>query len=183
MMALPSRLIVCASLCVLINPAFVCYGQGPRGLDAVHFFHFDGQPAPSRGLRLLLDHQVTWDDAGQDFLNPSGLHLRFEKIGELATPGGRVATRYRVLAPGAPDNKVFAFQSWPVDKEVSVDPTDLYVNGQGLVMVHRPKPEQESSFKAPGDEFEITPATETAEPIRYMLSSKDGQLLIFGTLV
>jgi hypothetical protein len=183
MMALPSRRIVCLSLCVLLNPAFFCNGQDSRRSDAIHFFHFDGQQPPSKELRLLLQHEVMWDDSGQDFLNPSGLHLVFEKIGEQATPDGRVASRFRVSAPGAPEDKVFALETWPVDKEVIVDPTDIYLNGQGLLMIHRPKPEQELSFKAPGDEFEIAPAAQSAEPIRYLLSSKDGQLMIFGTLV
>jgi len=183
MMALPSRLIVCISVCVLLQSPFFCYGQDFRGSDTLHFFHFDGQPAPTSDLRLLLERQVSWDDAGQNSLNPSGLHLRFEKIDEQTTPGGRVAARYRVLAPGAPENKVYAIDSWPVDKNVSADPRDFYVNGQGLLMIHRPKPEQESSFNAAGDEFEIAPVTESAEPIRFLLSSKDGQLMVFGTLV
>jgi hypothetical protein len=70
-----------------------------------------------------------------------------------------------------------------VDKNVSADPRDIYVNGQGLLMIHRPKPEQDSSFKAADDELEITPVTETAEPIRFVLTSKDGQLRVFATLV
>jgi hypothetical protein len=49
-------------------------------------------------------------------------------------------------------------------------------------MIHRPKPE-DARLKAPEDELEITAVTENAEPIRFRLSSKDGQLQIFGTLV
>ena len=183
MMALPSRLIVYLSVCVLLQLPFFCYEQDSRGSDALHFFHFDGQPSPTSDLRLLLERQVSWDDAGPGFFNPSGLRLSFEKIDEQTTPGGRVAARYRVFAPGAPENKVYAIDSWPVDKNVSADPRDIYVNGQGLLMIHRPKPEQESSFNAADDEFEIAPVTESAEPIRYLLTSKDGQLLVFGTLV
>jgi hypothetical protein len=183
MMALPSRLIVCLSVCVLFRSPFFCYGQDFRRSDALHFFRFEGQLTPPSALRDLLERQVSWDDAGQNFLNPSGLRLSFEKIDEETTPGGRVATRYRVLAPGAPENKVYAFDSWPVDKNVSADPRDIYVNGQGLLMIHRPTPEQELSFNAAGDEIEIAPVTERAEPIRFLLTSKDGQLLVFGTLV
>ena len=183
MMALPSRLIVCLSVYVLFLVAFFCYGQDSRSSDTLHFFHFGGPPSPTPELRVILERQVSWDAAGQNFLNPSGLRLSFEKIDEQTTPGGRVAARYRVFAPGAPENKVFAFETWPVDKEVSTDPRDIYVNGQGLLMIHRPKPEQESSFKAADDEVEITPVTESAEPIRFLLTSKDGQLLVFGTLV
>jgi hypothetical protein len=183
MMALPSRLIVCLSVCVLFRSPFFCYGQDSRRSDAVHFFRFVGQPSPASELRVLLERQISWDDQGQDLQNPSGLRLRFEKIDEQTTPGGRVAARYRVFAPGAPENKVFAFESWPVDKKVSADPRDIYANGQGLLMIHRPKPAQESSFNAADDEFEIAPVTETAEPIRFVLTSKDGQLRVFGTLV
>jgi len=183
MMALPSRLIVCLSVLVSFQSPFLCYGQDSRKSDAVHYFRFYGQPFPASDLRVLLERQILWDDTGQNFLNPSGLQLSFEKIDEQTTPGGRVAARYRVLVPGAPENKVFAFESWPVGKKVSADSRDIYVNGQGLLMIHRPKPEQESSFNAGDDELEIAPVTETAEPIRFVLTSKDGQLRVFGTLV
>lgn len=131
----------------------------------------------------MLDSQFLWDDAGQDFLNPSGVQLRFVKIDEQPTQGGRVAVRYRVFASGAPENKIFGLESWPVGKDGVFDPRDIYANMQGLLMIHRPKPEQYTSFKAPEDELEITAVTDNAEPIRFQLSSKDGQLQIFGTLV
>jgi len=116
-------------------------------------------------------------------LNSAGLRLRFELIDEQATPGGRLAERYRVFVEGAPENKVFAFESWPVDKPLSVDPRNIYVNAQGLLMTHRPKPEQEMSLKAPDEEFVLLLMAGSAEPLRSLLSSMDGQLKIFGTLV
>jgi hypothetical protein len=70
-----------------------------------------------------------------------------------------------------------------VGKEIVPDPQDIYVNGQGLLMIHKPKPEQEMSFSAAGDEFEATPVAGNAEPVRYLLFSLDGKLQIFGTLV
>jgi len=42
-------------------------------------------------------------------------------------------------------------------QEILPDPHDIYVNGQGLLLTHKPKPEQEMSFSAPGDEFEVMP--------------------------
>jgi hypothetical protein len=110
--------------------------------------------------------------------------LRFDKTGERVTQEGRVADRYRVSAQGVPENKVFAFKTWPVTKTiVSVDPRDVYANTQGLLMIHKPTPEQEMSRKAGDDELEITPVTGSAEPMRYLLSSLDGQVQVFGTLV
>jgi hypothetical protein len=152
-------------------------------LDALPFFRFSSQPAPSTDLRRILGRQAAWDDSGQDNLNPSGLQMRFDKIDEQPAPGGRVAGRYRVYVPGAPENKVFAFDSWPLDKDLFPDPRDIYVNGQGLLMIRRPRPEQDSSFKVADGELEITLVTESAEPVRFLFSSKDSQLEVYGTLV
>jgi len=183
MMAPPSRLIVRLSLFVLLHATLFSYGQESRRPGALQYFHFPGQPGLSAALHKMLDSQFLWDDAGQDFLNPSGVKLRFVKIDERPTQGGRIAVRYRVFASGAPENKIFGLESWPVGKDGVYDPRDIYANMQGLLMIHRPKPEQYASFKAPEDELEITAVTDTAEPIRFLLSSKDGQLQIFGTLV
>jgi hypothetical protein len=183
MMPPPSRLIACLSLCILFHAALFSYGQFPKRTDTLKFFHFPGQTPSSADTRHLLENQVAWDDSGQDEMNPSGLQLRFEKIGEETTEGGRIAVRYRVFASGAPENKVFGFDTWQVGKDLAVDARDIYVNGQGLLMLHKPKPEQDTRFKVADDELEITPVTDSAEPIRFLLSSKDGQLQIFGTLV
>ncbi|MGA9670997.1 MAG: hypothetical protein WBQ94_17440, partial [Terracidiphilus sp.] len=122
--------------------------------------------------------------AGPGGLNPLGLRLRFQKIDDQVTEGGRTATRYRVLADGAPEDRVSSFGVWPIGANTfSPDPRDIYANGQGLLMIHRPKPEQEMLFKAGADELEVMPATIPAEPMRYVLSRKDGQSQIFGTVV
>jgi hypothetical protein len=162
---------------------FFSYGQDFKRSDAIQLFRFSGQPVPSTDVRTLLLRQAAWDDSGQDNLNPMGLQLRFEKIDEQPAQDGRISTRYRVFAAGASENKVFRLDSWPVGKAISGDESDIYVNTQGLLMIHRPKPEQETSFKAGDDELEITTATDSAEPIRYVLSSKDEELKIFRTLV
>ena len=138
----------------------------------------------------MLERQARWDDAGSGDLNltgsrfnPSGLRLIFEKIDEQATQGGRLATRYRMFAEGAPENKVFAFKTWTLDNTLSTDIRDIYVNGQGLLMIHDPTPEQELSLKAGNDELDVMPVTANAEPVRYLLSGRDRQLMIYGTLV
>jgi hypothetical protein len=183
MMAPPSRLIARMSLCVLFCLPLFAFGQDSKRADNLQIFRFWGEPVPSVALRISLQRQALWDDSGQDALNPSGLQLRFEKIDEKPMPDGRSAARYRIFAAGAPENKVFSLDYWPVGKEVTGDDSDLYVNTQGLLMIHRPKPEQEMSFTAGADELEITAETDTAEPIRYALTSKDGDLKIFRTLV
>jgi hypothetical protein len=116
-------------------------------------------------------------------LNPSGLQLRFVKIDEQVTPGGHGTARYRVYAEGAPENKVYFFDSWTIANNLAYDPRDLYVNGQGLLMLHKPKPEQELSFKAGDDEFDITTVIDSAVPSRYLLASRDKQLALYGTVV
>jgi hypothetical protein len=158
--------------------------------DVIQYARFNGQYDPSKELLSLLDRQARWDDAGVGDqnptglrFNPSGLSLSFVKIDEQVTQGGLGSARYRVYAEGAPENKVYAFRTWSIDNILSTDPRDLYVNGQGLLMIHPPQPEQEMSFKAGDDEFDVLTVTESAEPVRYLFSSKDRQLLIYGTLV
>jgi hypothetical protein len=88
-----------------------------------------------------------------------------------------------VYAEGAPENKVYAFGSWSLTNAPTTDPHDLYVNGQGLLMLHKPKPEQALSFKVGDDEYDVTAVTDSAVPTRYLLTSRDRQLMIYGTLV
>jgi hypothetical protein len=89
---------------------------------------------------------------------------------------------------------VFAFGLWSVSNKFLLDPSnvyskefapgggDIYANEQGLLMTRRPKPDEETSYRA-ADELEVAPITEFAEPMRYLLESKDGDLQVFGTLV
>lgn len=189
----PIRLFVCVSIFTLLQLPFFSYGQSSKKAEILDYFsrkpnaliysRFRGAPSPSKETLHLLERQIHWDESGTGSRNPSGLQLRFEKIDMPATPGQSATERYRVYAAGAPENKVFAFESWPIDKNLTSDTRDVYVNGQGLLMIHRPRPEQEMSFKAGDDELDIMPVTESAEPMRFLLSSMDGQLRIFGTLV
>jgi hypothetical protein len=189
-MSLPVRLFVSITFCVLfLSPCF-SYGQDIRQSDVLNYFSFKGESTPTRELLTLLERQARWDDAGSGDLNltgsrfnPSGLHLRFEKIDEQVTQGSRVAAHYRVFAEGAPENKVYSFGSWTVAHPLSTDRRDIYVNAQGLLMLHKPTPEQELILKAGDEEFDVLAETDSAEPVRYLFSSRDRQLIIYGTLV
>lgn len=189
-MSLPGRLFASISLCVLFPFPFFSHGQDLKQSSVLSYFAFKGRSTPSHELLTLLERQARWDDAGAGDLNltgsrfnPAGLHLRFVKIDEQVKPGGHGTARYRVFAEGAPENKVYSIGTWPMANTLAYDPRDLYVNGQGLLMLHKPTPEQEFSFKAEADEFDITAVTDSAVPTRYLLSSRDRQLLIYGSLV
>ncbi len=157
-------------------------GLFSEGSFRVRYVRFAGQTAPSKEFRLFLDHQAQWDDAGVS--DPNGSHLRFVMIQNQPAQGEQGPTRYRVFAEGAPQNKVYSLQKWRVnDEATTIDPRDLYVNGQGLVMIRRPRPDEEASFAAGEDELEVESGPSVAEPVRFLLSTVDGELLIYGTLV
>jgi hypothetical protein len=160
---------------------------------AISYSIFQGQPAPPQGLMPLLAHQAKWDAMARGDLNSQAPYLHFEKIDSSASEGGGGVARYRVVAAGVPENKVFAFGLWPAKsfvldpasayaKEDAAGQRDIYVNAQGLLMTRKPKPVEEESLKA-ADELEVMPATARAEPVRYLLESKDGEVQAFGTLV
>ncbi len=192
-----AKIRVFASLlfCLLCASPFFCYGQSSKkkdvmkylnkGNEEIDFALFSGQPVPSKDLINLLDRQAKWDYKKPDAMNPTGMHLEFEKIKEQGTQPEGAPARYRVLVEGAPEHKIFSLNSWPVDKpslDLSNDTTDIYVNSQGLLMKHKPTPEQESNLKSE-DEIEVSPMTVIGEPMRYVFSSRDGQLQVYGTLI
>ncbi len=189
-MLLPGRNFTNIALCCLLLSPLFCHGQDTKRSSVLNYFDFKGQPTPSHEVISILERQARWDDAGAGdlnltgaHLNPEGLQLRFVKIDEQVLPGGHGTARYRVFAEGAPENKVYYWGSFSMAGELTHDPRDLYVNGQGLLMIHEPKPEQELVFKADGDEYVITAVTDSAVPSRYILSSRDRQLALYGTLV
>jgi hypothetical protein len=153
-------------------------GQSAKTPEGLVYSSFPGEPGPSRDLLTTLVNQARWDSPQAGDRNPDGLRLRFEKIESQGATGG-----YRVFAEGAPANKVYGLTFWVVGQKLAADARDLYVNDQGLVMVRRPRPGQEAILRAPADELVLAPEAGTAEPVRYMLSSKDDQLSILGTLV
>jgi len=151
-MTFPIRPVVCLSLFALLAIPLSLHGQKTKQKYGLHYALFKGQPNPSEDLLELLSREASWDDVSSD-LNPSGLRLRFVKIDEQTEPGGRIADRYRVYLEGAPDNKVFTFAAWPMNQPLAEDPHDIYVNGQGLLMIHKPIPEQEMRLSALDDDW------------------------------
>jgi hypothetical protein len=192
------------SVLALSYASLLCFGQNTkqsrpldyfsRKADIIDYAIFKGQPAPSKDLLMLLKRQANWDEAAPGSTNPMGLRLRFVKIDEPAKAGVPAVTRYRVFADGAPENKIFSIGSWKVSKEFLLDSNniyadagvagshDIYVNAQGLLMLHKPKPEEHRVVKA-ADELDVAPVTGNGEPMRYLLDSLDEELQIVGTLV
>lgn len=160
--------------------------------DVIEYAVFGAQEPPSKELLNLLQSQVVWDRAAPEPTNPLGMKLRFVLIDD--APSATATPRYRVFADGAPENKVFAFGTWLVSQDIVHDSAyisanagvsgsrDVYVNERGLVMNHKPKPEEARSSKL-ADEVEVAPVAAIGEPIRYMLDSLDEELQIVGTLV
>ena len=189
-MTLPGRLIASISLCVLFYSPSFSYGQDTNQSSVLSYFSFKLQSKPTKDVLTILERQARWDDAGSgdlsltgSRLNPAGFHLRFVKIDDQTTPGGHSTARYRVYAEGAPENKVYAFGSWSLTNAPTTDQRDIYLNGQGLLMLHKPKPEQALSFTVGENEYDVTVATDRAIPSRFILTSRDRQLTIYGTLV
>ena len=189
--------------CILVfsYASLSCIGQSskqPRVMDyfqkksdVIPFAVFGAGAPPTQGMMDLLQSQVAWDRATPEPTNPLGMHLRFVRIEDAAAGA---APRYRVFADGAPENKVFSFGTWLVSKDIVHDAAfisanagvsgsrDVYVNARGLLMYHKPKPEEARSSRL-ADELEVTPVAASGEPIRYMLDSLDEELQIVGTLV
>jgi hypothetical protein len=143
---------------------------------------FQGEPAPPRDRLATLLQQIRWDTRRTGDENPGGLRLRFEKIAAQGHDAAEPA-QYRVFAEGAPENMVYNLGVWLIGKQLVYRHENVFLNAQGLLMQHRPRPEQEAAIKAPGDEVVLIPEAGSAEPIRYVLNSIEGELSIEGTLV
>lgn len=150
--------------------------------EGLAYATFPGQPSPSKELLSDLLHQSRWDNESWAVANSEGIKLRFDKADDQVTPNGTFA-RYRVIAEGAAPNKVYEWRVWRPGEETKGQPGDLYVNHRGLLMTHRPRPEEELSLQVPGGEFYITPEGGPAEPFRYDLHSRDNEVSILGSLV
>jgi len=150
--------------------------------EGLAYATFPGQPNPTKELLSDLLHQSRWDNESWAVANSAGIKLRFEKVDNQTTANGTFA-RYRVIAEGAAANKVYEWRVWRPGQETKDEPGDLYVNHRGLIMTHRPKPEEELSVQAPGGEFYVIPEGGPAEPFRYDLHSRDNEVSILGSLV
>ncbi len=188
---------------VLSYASPICFGQSAKqtrildafqkkSSDVIDYAVFGAQAPPSKEMLDLLQSEVAWDRATPDGTNPLGLKLRFVMIDDAANAAA--TPRYRIFADGAPENKVFSFGTWLVSKDIVHDSNfihanagvagsrDVYVNARGLLMYHKPKPEEAQSSRM-ADEVEVRPVAANGEPIRYMLDSLDAELQIVGTLV
>jgi hypothetical protein len=123
------------------------------------------------------------DDALPDEKNPSGLHFKFSKIDEATLPQGHFL-RYRAYVFGAPESKKFALAVWKIGSDLQMLPGDVYVNAKGLLMVHKPRPDQENKDSVESeDELDLAVQAARGEPVRFVLASTDEKLLVPGTLV
>jgi hypothetical protein len=149
--------------------------------DLAYGLFRDGS-TPSKEMLVTLVHQLHWDNGAAGNLDRQAYHLRFEKVGETQTPEGSVP-RYRIFAEGLPENKVYGLGIWEVGKPMKSPDHDVYVNEQGLLMTHRPHPEEEIASRLPGDELIVSPTGSSGEPTRYAIISRDNEVTAYGTLV
>jgi hypothetical protein len=58
------------------------------------------------------------------------------------------------------------------------------VNAKGLLMVHKPRPEQENKDSVEeADELDLAVQAARGEPIRFVLAAADGKFMVPGTIV
>jgi hypothetical protein len=183
-MSLPLRRIPLIAFIALFQIQMLSYGKPPKKNESEGLVYatFQGQPSPAKPLLDLLVRQARWDNGDLGTGNEQRLKLRFDRVDDQASAKNGVP-HYRVFAVGAPENKVYAWRVWQAGAEPKSEPGDLYVNARGLLMTHRPQPEEEYSLRAPGSEFYLSPQADSAAPLRYDIFSRDNQLGIPGTLV
>jgi hypothetical protein len=133
-------------------------------------------------MRDLLQRQIGWDENQPNGKNPAGLSIQFSKIDETTTSGKRVAY-YRAYVFGAPPDKIYTLTVWKIGSEPHTLSGQVYVNSKGLLMSHKPRPEQKDSDFVGDDEFQMTVQAARAEPVRYALASNDKKFLVSGTVV
>lgn len=133
-------------------------------------------------VQTLLQRQMNWDENPANGKNPDGLHFQFFQIDESGLPGESLLT-YRVYVLGAPEGKKYGLTVWRIGSDPRPVPGDIYVNGKGLLMKHKPNPGEEDSDFAGDDELHLNVQAAQGEPIRYSLASSDKQVLISGTVV
>jgi hypothetical protein len=130
----------------------------------------------------LVQRQISWDENSSGKLNPTRLYFQFSKTDETTSSGKRVA-HYRAYVFGGPEGKRFSLTVWRIGSEPRILSSNVYVNAKGLLMVRKPRPEQENSDFVGDDEFQLAVQAARAEPVRYALTSSDKELLVYGTVV
>jgi hypothetical protein len=134
-------------------------------------------------LKTDIRQQVGWDDNLPSEVNPTGLQFQFVKIGDLTFPQGHV-TNYRAYVHGATEDKKYYLGVWKVGAEMNILPTDVYVNAKGLLMDHKPRPDQENKDSVEEeDELDLALQAARGEPIRVILATLDGNFMVPGTIV
>jgi hypothetical protein len=135
----------------------------------------------------MLNLQVGWDDAVRSAQNPSSLRMSFTLIDTDAFVSSNLVhhvVRYRAFAPGAPADQVYSLSSWKIGSEVQTIYDQVYVNAKGLLMLHKPRPDQQDKDAVDTqDGIELSLETARGEPVRYVLTTADGKLLVPGTVV
>lgn len=131
----------------------------------------------------MLQNQAAMDDAAPDARNPSGLHFRFSKINDVVLESGHFV-RYRAYVAGAREDKVYSLALVSIGSDAQVVASQVYVNAKGLLMMHKPRPEQENSDTVDiSDEYDLSVQAAKGEPVRFALVANDQSLLVPGTLV
>jgi hypothetical protein len=130
----------------------------------------------------LLQRQISWDENRPNEKNPAGLKLQFFKSDETTVSGKRLV-HYRAYVSGAPESKKYALTIWKVGSDPHTLSGNVFVNAKGLLMLHKPRPEQEDSDFVGDDEFHLATEAARGEPVRYALASTDKALFISGTVV
>jgi hypothetical protein len=131
----------------------------------------------------LLQQQIGLDAAAPNDRNPKGLHIQFEKLGEVKEGDGHTV-RYRLLIPGAPEKQGYVLGVWRIGVAVKSTPQQVFTNAKGLVMWHPPVGDQENAASLDRDnEIEVDLKAARGEPIRYVLASPDGRYFFPGTVV
>ncbi len=134
-------------------------------------------------LKADIQQQLGWDDNLPSRVNPARLQFQFLKIGDLTFPQGHV-TNYRAYVHGAAENKKYYLGIWKVGAEINILPTDVYVNANGLLMDHKPRPDQENKDSVEEeDELDLALQAARGEPIRVVLATADGKFMVPGTVV
>lgn len=134
-------------------------------------------------IKATIERQIGWDDNMPSEVNPKGMQFQFAKIGDLNISQGHFVN-YRVYVRGADENKKYSVGIWKVGAEMQILPTDVYVNAKGLLMDHKPRPDQENRDSVEeDDELDLALQAARGEPIRVILATADGKFMVPGTVV
>jgi hypothetical protein len=145
-----------------------------------------GQTLPKEALAAI-QQQVGMDDNLPGEKNPSGLRFRFSKINEeafvLSGAQGHYV-RFRAYVAGARENQKYMLATWKIGAEIEVVYDQAYVNRKGLLMAHKPRPDQEDKDSVESDdELDLAIQAAKGEPVRLLLATADGKFMVPGTIV